>query len=454
MNNSSRRKFLKHTGLAGMGAFLTASKAQAMLSSNIMKYNTVAVLGGLPTFETTHWVKWPIWIPEQDEKGVLDVLRSGVWSRASVVTEFEKEWARVLDVKRCLTVVNGTNALMVALNQMNIRGGDEVLVTPYTFIATIQAILSNGAMPVFVDVDPQTFQMDPAKLEAKITSNTKALMPVHILGLPCDMDRVMAVAKKHNLIVIEDACQAPLAEVNHKKVGTIGDAGCFSFQNSKNIAIGEGGAIVSNDDVFMDKCFSYHNLGLPYGSAAGTINAGGLIQGTKVRLSEYQAAIGLAQLKRLDAQTSTRNVNAAYLSSLIKNTPGITPYRLYDNVTRAAFHLFPFRYNKNEFKGLSRAGFIKALQAEGMPCSGGYTALNTQPFIKEAMESKNFQKMYSKPRVDYQKYMELNQCPLNDTLCTEAVWFTQNVLLGSKTDMEMIAKIHANAESIKKSIDK
>ena len=116
MNNSSRRKFLKHTGLAGMGAFLTASKAQAMLSSNIMKYNTVAVLGGLPTFETTHWVKWPIWIPEQDEKGVLDVLRSGVWSRASVVTEFEKEWARVLDVKRCLTVVNGTNALMVALN--------------------------------------------------------------------------------------------------------------------------------------------------------------------------------------------------------------------------------------------------------------------------------------------------------------------------------------------------
>ena len=456
MNNSSRRKFLKHTGIVGMGAIFGASKAQAMLSSNIGKSNTVAVLGGAQTFEATHWVKWPIWIPEQDEKGVLDVLRSGVWSRASVVTEFEKEW--IFSSFSFEFLSNGTNALMVALNQMNIRGGDEVLVTPYTFIATIQAILSNGAMPVFVDVDPQTFQMDPAKLEAKITSNTKAIMPVHILGLPCDMDRIMAIAKKHKLIVIEDACQAPLAEVNHKKVGTIGDAGCFSFQNSKNIAIGEGGAIVSNDDVFMDKCFSYHNLGLPYGSATGTINAGGLIQGTKVRLSEYQAAIGLAQLKRLDAQTTTRNVNAAYLSSLIKNTPGINPYRLYDNVTRAAFHLFPFRYNKNEFKGLSRSGFIKALQAEGMPCSGGYTALNTQPFIKEAFESKNFKLMYSKPRVDYNKYMEQNQCPLNDTLCTEAVWFTQNVLLGSKTDMEMvaatIAKIHANAESIKKSIDK
>lgn len=458
MNNKSRRSFLKQSTIAGVGTFIGVSQIPSLFATSSAKIYKAAILGGTRTFENTHWVKWPIWIPEQDEKGVLDVLRSGVWSRAGVVTEFEKEWAKTLDVKRCLTVVNGTNALMVALNQMNIRGGDEVLVTPYTFIATIQAILSNGSMPVFVDVDPNTFQMDPAKIEAKISANTKAIMPVHILGLPCDMDRIMAIAKKHNLIVIEDACQAPLAEVNHKKVGTIGHAGCFSFQNSKNIAIGEGGAIVSNDDLFIDKCFSYHNLGLPYGSASGAINAGGLIQGTKVRLSEYQAAIGLAQLKRLEAQTATRNINAAYLSSLIKNIPGIVPYRLYDNVTRAAFHLFPFRYDKNEFKGLSRADFIKALQAEGMPVSGGYTALNTQPFIKEAFESKNFRQIYSKPRVDYNKYMELNQCPLNDTLCTEAVWFTQNVLLGSKTDMEtiagMIEKIHNNADKIKRTIEK
>jgi len=458
MKNKSRRTFLQQSAIAGLGTVLSSSFAPSLFARTSNINSTPAILGGAAKFDIPKWVKWPIWLPEQDEKRLLEVMRSGVWSRASVVTEFEKEWAKTLNVKRCLTVVNGTNALIAALNQLNIRGGDEVLVTPYTFIATIQAILANGSMPVFVDVDPQTFQMDPAKIEARITANTRAIMPVHILGLPCDMDRIMAIAKKHNLIVLEDACQAPLAEVNHKKVGTIGDAGCFSFQNSKNIAIGEGGAIVSNNDAFMDKCYSYHNLGLPYGSATGSINVGSFMQASKVRLSEYQAAIGLAQLKRLDEQTTTRNVNAAYLSSLIKNIPGITPYKLYDNVTRAAFHLFPFTYNKNEFKGLSRTGFIKALLAEGIPASGGYTTLNTQPFIKETFESKNYKRMYSKKQLDYAAYMENNQCPLNDVMCTEAVWFTQNLLLGSKADMDYIftamQNIQKNAEQISKAVDK
>jgi len=283
-------------------------------------------------------------------------------------------------------------------------------------------------------------------------------MAVHILGLPADMDQIMAIAKKHNLLVIEDACQAPLAEVGHQKVGTIGNVGCFSFQNSKNIAIGEGGAIVSNDDAFIDRCYSYHNLGTPFGTAVGTINTGSFMQATKVRLSEYQAAIGLAQLERLEGQTVTRNINAAYLSSLIKKVPGITPYKLSNNVTRAAFHLFPFKYNTELFKGLSRASFIKSLQAEGLPVSGGYTPLNTQPFIKEAFASKNFKKMYSPNAIDYKAYMENNACPKNDVLCTEAVWFSQNLLLGTKTEMEIVAeaieRIHTNAESIKKSLDK
>lgn len=143
-------------------------------------------------------------------------------------------------VKRSLLVVNGTNALTITLNQLDIRVGDEVLIPPYTFIATATAVLANGAMPVFVDVDPDTFQIDPAKIEARITPRTRAIMPVHILGLPADMPAIMAIAKKHNVVVIEDACQTHLAEINHQKVGTIGQAGCFSFQNSKNLAIGEG----------------------------------------------------------------------------------------------------------------------------------------------------------------------------------------------------------------------
>jgi len=456
MKNSSRRIFLKKTFSAGIGTAIASSFPSIVKASSVS--NQPAIIGGLPMADKVKFVKWPIWIPETDEKRVLESLRSGVWSRAALVTEFEQEWSKTLGVKRSLTVVNGTNALIVALNQLDIRGGDEVLVTPYTFVATIQAILANQAIPVFVDVDPTTFQMDPKKMEEKITPHTKAIMPVHILGLPADMDSIMAIAQKHKLLVLEDACQAPLAEVGGKKVGTIGNAGCFSFQNSKNIAIGEGGAIVSNDDAFMDRCYSYHNLGLPYGTAAGTIGAGSFMQASKVRFSEYQAAIGLAQLKRLEAQTITRNSNAEYLSSLIKKIPGITPYRLYDNVTRAAFHLFPFTYHKEQFKGLSRAAFLKSIQAEGIPASGGYTPLNTQPFIQEAFASKNFQKIYGRKALDYQKYMKANACPLNDVMCTEAVWFTQNVLLGSKSDMDSIAvtieNICTNAENIKKTIDK
>jgi len=451
---SSRRTFLKQGSIAGIGTVLALNAAPSVFAIGSKSASTPALLGGKAAWDTTRWIKWPIWIPETDEKRVLEVLRSGVWSRASVVAEFEKAWAQALGAKRSLVVSNGTNSLIVALNQLNIGGGDEVLVPPYTFIATVQAILANGAMPVFVDVDPQTFQIDPNKIEGKITPRTKAILPVHILGLPADMDHIMAIAKKHNLFVIEDACQAPLAEINHKKVGTIGDAGCFSFQNSKNIPIGEGGAIVSSDDAFLDRCFSFHNLGLPYGSFTGKPNAGSLMQGTKVRLTEYQAAIGLAQLARLQAQTVTRNENAAYLSTRIAKVSGILPYKLYDNVTQAAFHLFPFRYKSEEFKGLSRAGFLESLRAEGIPCSSGYTTLNDQPFLKETFESKNYKKMYPKEMLNYNNYMERNQCPQNNQLCNEAVWFTQNLLLGSRADMDAIAsaieKTHANAERLKK----
>jgi perosamine synthetase len=458
INESTRRTFLKQSSIAAVGTAIGLGFGQSLFAMPAEQTGLPALLGGAPSWTPLKWVKWPIWNPETDEKRVLEVLRSGVWSRAGVVTEFEKEFAKTLGAKRSLAVVNGTNALIVALNQLDIKAGDEVIVPPYTFIATVQAVLANGAMPVFVDIDPKTFQIDPAKIEAKITPRTKAILPVHILGLPADMDKIMAIAKKHNLLVVEDACQAPLAEINGQKVGTIGNAGCFSFQNSKNLAIGEGGAIVSNDEAFMDKCFSYQNLGLPYGSSVGTITTGSMMQGTKVRFTEYQAAIGLAQMARLEAQTMLRNENAAYLKAKIGKIPGILPYELYSNVTRAAFHLFPFRYKKEEFKGLSRSGFLEALKAEGIPCSGGYTVLNTQPFIKETFQSKNYKKMYTKEQLNYEAYLKNNSCPLNDQLCNEAVWFTQNILLGSKADMDAIAtaieKIHTNAEAIKKTIKK
>ena len=456
----NRRKFIKSTGAVATGLCLShpvISLADPLESDKIfMNYsdiNSPAILGGQP-IRTKGWPGWPIWNPETDEEQVIKVVRSGIWSRAAVVDEFEKKWAETIGTKRCLAVVNGTNALIATLIQLGIGGGDEVIVPPYTFIATIVAILATGAMPVFVDTDLETFQIDTCKIEEKITPRTRAILPVHILGLPSDIPRIMQIAEKYDLIVVEDACQAWLAEINYKKMGTFGHAGCFSFQNSKNMPIGEGGAIVSDDDEFMDRCYSYHNFGNPYGTMVGDFNAGTIIAGTKLRITEYQAAIGLAQLKRLESQTTTRSANAEYLKSQIIDIPGIIPYKLYPNVTRAVFHLFPFRYKKEEFGGLQREIFLKSLNAEGIPCFSGYKPNNKMPYLDNAFKSKNFQKMYSAQELDFAKYLEQNQCPENDQLCDEeAVWFTQNMLLGDKSDMDDIAsaieKIQKNADKIK-----
>lgn len=450
----TRREFLKKNALTGAGVTLTMGMASSSLfATGVPKTDTPAILGGQPV-RTQGWQPWPVWNPETDEPRVLEVLRSGVWSRAEVVTEFEEKWAQTIGARRCLSVVNGTNALICALMNLDIGGGDEVIVPPYTFIATIQAVLQTGAMPVFVDTDPETFQIDANKIEAKITPRTRAIMPVHIAGLPADMVRIMEIAKKHNLLVVEDACQAWLAEVNHKKVGTIGNAGCFSFQNSKNIAMGEGGAIVSDDEEFMDRCVSYHSYGNPYGTVTGEVGAGTIRLGTKLRLTEYQAAIGLAQLKRLDEETKIRSENAEYLKARLAEIPGIIPYKLYDHVTRAAYHLFPFHYIKAEFQDLPREEFLKALRAEGIPCSSGYAPLNKMPYLGNTFQTKNFQKMYPKEMLDINQYLAQNQCPENDRLCNEeAVWFTQNLLLEKKSDMDDIAKaiekIQKNAGKIK-----
>jgi len=452
-----RRKFITRTiGGASLLAVSGVNNLYAWGQSN-SDNKLPAILGGAKSHHDM-WPEWPAWKTAYEEK-VLEVLRSRVWSRAKVTAEFEAKWAELIGTKRCLSVVNGTSALIASVSQFNIGPGDEVIVPPYTFIATIQAVLLNGALPVFADIDPRTFQIDPAKIEAKITSRTKAIIPVHILGIPADMTRIMAIARKHNLIVIEDACQAHLAEVKDKRVGSIGDAGCFSFQTSKNMPIGEGGAITSDNETFMDQCFSYHNLGLPYGTQVGSVSGGGIRVGSKIRFTEYQAAIGLVQLTNLEKDTNTRWDNAQYLSKKIKDIPGIAPATLYPETTKAVYHLYPLLYNKDKFKGLTRNQFLESLRAEGVPCSSGYTPLYTQPFIKAAFESKLYQKVYDKEDLDYRNFIDKNQCPMNDRICNEeAIWMTQNLFLENKSSMDDIAnaieKIQANADKIVKKLRK
>lgn len=446
-----RRKFLKTAGLS-VGAVLAYKPVTAFASTD--GAGTPALLGGTKA-HAGGWPGWPRWIPDQDEREFLRTLRSGVWSRASQVTEFEKRWAEITGAKRCLAVVNGTNALITALAQLDVGAGDEVILPPYTFIASAQSILMNGAIPVFCDIDPATYQLDPTKIESKITPRTRAILPVHILGLPADMPAIMAIAKKHNLLVVEDACQAWLAEINGKVCGTFGAAGCHSFQNSKNMAIGEGGAIISDDEAFMDRCYSYHNYGNAYGTAVGSVGSGTPMLGTKLRFTEYQAAIGLAQLKRLPEETALRHANAEYLKEKIGKIPGIIPYQFSPGVNLAAFHLFPFRYDQSAFNGaLSRAGFLKALAAEGVPCSSGYAPLNKMAYVKQAFQTKNFKRMYTAEELNYDTWMANNQCQENDRLCQDIVWLPQHLLLAERAAMDDIAnaitKIHANAEKLAK----
>ncbi|MGN7720216.1 DegT/DnrJ/EryC1/StrS family aminotransferase [Chitinophaga sp. 22620] len=442
MGHTSRRKFLRQSSLGAAGYLFASGLVNSSFAATTASSasRTPAILGGQPLFNAASWVKWPMWIQSEDEQTLIESVRSGVWSRAKLVDEFESKWAAAIGTKRCLTVVNGTNALITAINRLDIGAGDEVITTPYTFIASVQAILANNAMPVFADIDPATYQIDPAKIESKITKRTKAILVVHILGLPADMDRIMAIAAKHNLVVIEDACQAHLAVYDHKTVGSIGKVGCFSFQNSKNLPIGEGGAIVSNDDKYIDDCFAAHNLGYAYGTSTGAIAGDSFMRASKIRLTEYAAAIGLAQLKRLEAQTNTRHENAAYLGSMLKDIEGIKPIKLYDKVTRGAYHLYSFRYDPAGFKGMNRTKFMEALRKEGVPCSGGYKVMHTQEFMREAFSSRVYKGFYSKKELDFEAYKKRNDCPENAALCNDAVWITQNILLGSRKDMEGIAE--------------
>ncbi len=419
----TRRQFVAATSLGSLAA--VAGQARPMPARAAQTAAKLAVRGGTPV-RTKGFPGWPVWDRQNDEELVLSVLRSGVWSRSRVVADFEKKWAEALGAKRCLATTHGTTALITALDAIDIGVGDEVLVGPYTFIATISVILLAGALPIMVDTDPETFLVNPDKMEAKITPNTRAILPVHIYGLPADMDRINAIARKHNLVVLEDACQAWLAEYRGKKCGTLGDLGCFSFQNSKHLTCGEGGAVTGDDDAMMDRAVSYHNFG-----------RGGNRLGSKCRMTEFQAAILLAQMQRLEEQTERRWQNGAYLTSKLQDIPGITPHKLYNGVTRAIYHLYPFRYNSEEFGGVPRSRFQAALQAEGIPCSGGYGRLNKDPFIENTLSSRNFRRMYSREQLDHCR--EQIECPDNDRLCSEAVCFSQQLLLGTKDDMDDIA---------------
>ncbi|MCL5280093.1 MAG: DegT/DnrJ/EryC1/StrS family aminotransferase, partial [Planctomycetes bacterium] len=243
------------------------------------------------------------------------------------------------------------------------------------------------------------------------------------------------------------ACQAWLAEWGGKKCGTLGDLGCFSFQESKHLPAGEGGAVVGNDEALMDHVMAFHNCGRIRGKS------GYSIIGHNRRMTEVQGAILLNQMTRLDAETVRRTENANYLTSKIKDIPGIVPHKLSEGATRAVYHLYPMRYKQEQFGGLSRNRFIAALSAEGIPCGSVYGPQYKDGLIEAALTCRSFTRAFPKARLD--RYREELHYPGNEQLCQEAVCFTQNMLLGPKSDMDDIAnaiqKIYENRNELLKS---
>ncbi len=314
-----------------------------------------------------------------------------------------------------VATASGTTALITSLHVLGVDAGDEVIVSPYTFIATYNVVFNQKALPVFADTDQETFTINPHK------------------------NRINAIAQKHELMVIEDACQAWLAEYGDKMCGTLGELGCFSFQNSKHIPSGEGGAVVGSNDEVMDRCHAYHNCGRPYG-ASMTGMGRNPVRGSNKRMTQMQAVILMSQMKRARVDADKRLENALYLDAALKEIPGIIPYKLSDGATRSAYHLYPFRYKKEHFDGLPREKFLAALRAEGIPCSEGYGQQYFDGLIEEAISTRGYKRLFSEQRLNRYRE-ELHDLPDTDQLTREAVWFYQNMLLSEREDMDDI--IHA-----------
>jgi dTDP-4-amino-4,6-dideoxygalactose transaminase len=375
---------------------------------------------------------WPVF-GEEDERRVVRALRSGKWGKlnGNEVAEFERRFAGMHHCKYGIGVVNGTVSLRIALMAAGIKAEEEVIVPPYTFLATATAVVEANAVPVFADVELDTFNLDVAAVEKAITPKTRAIIPVHMGGQPADMDALMALARKHNLVVIEDAAHAHGAQYRGRGAGSIGHMGSFSFQSSKNLTSGEGGLITTNDDGLAEACRSIHNCG----RISGGLWYEHHVMSANYRLGELQGALLNAQLDRLEAQTKTRDRNGQYLAERLRRIPGIHPQRRTPETTRHSYHLFLFRIDAKAF-GAPRAAILAALAAEGIPVSGGYAIpLYRQPLF--------LNKAFGPYLPNAGKALDYGavKCPNCELICAEqGAWLEQSLFLGSTSDMDDIGK--------------
>jgi len=310
---------------------------------------------------------------EEEKRAVKQVLDSGSLTQGEWVRKFEEEFSRYVGTKFAIATNSGTSALHAALLSLGIGRGDEVITTPFSFIATANSILHAGASPIFADIDEATFNIDPMKIEQKITDKTKALLVVHLFGQPCDMKRIVEICEEHDLILIEDACQAHGAEFDGKKVGSFG-TGCFSFYPTKNMTTGEGGMITTDDEEIAEKARRIRNHGQRERYTHGVL-------GYNYRMTDLAAAIGLCQLKKLDEFNSKRIKNAQFLTKEIEKVEGLVPPHVMPNI-KHVFHQYTIRVTEDF--GMSRDELKRKLRERGVDARVYYPIpIHKQPLYQK-----------------------------------------------------------------------
>lgn len=407
----------------------------------------LALHGGAPLAPQPLGRRWPEW--GEPERALLDeVLQSGKWWRGayqaaedSKVGQFEGAFARFQDARYAVAVTNGTTALECAYRAAGVEAGDEVIVPAVTFVATATAVLQVGAVPVFVDVDPRTYTVDTDAVGAAITDRTRCIAPVDYGGMPCDYDALIALGRRHDIPIVADCAHAHGTQWKGTGVGALTELGTFSFQMGKALTTGEGGMVMTNDDTLAAKVYSYHHIGRIKDRPFYEHH----VPASNLRMTEWQGAVGLAQLARLEEQTATREANSRYLAAGLEQLRGdgigVAPIFRDQRVTRWGFYMWHFKFLPEAWGGPSRDQFLKALRAEGITAGTGHTQpLYTNPLFQDA-EHAFGRTGFPVRGQPYGKTMDYTRvvCPQTERIyATEAVHLSHPQFLAGRGDMDTI----------------
>ncbi len=405
----------------------------------------LALQGGDKIFSGT-WPAWPQF-DDNERKALMDVFESGSWWYGKNVLEFEKEYAAFSDCTHAITTNSGTTAAEIAFRAYGIGPGDEVIVPAYTFIATGTTVVYPGAKPVFADLLRHNLCIDPDDVERKITPRTKAIVPVHFAGHVADMDRLNAIAAKHGIVVMEDACHSWGSKWNGRATGSLWQSGWFSFQVSKNVSGAEGGIITTNDSRFAEACRSLTNCGRVTG---GKWYEHGQV-GTNVRITEFQAAILRQQMKRVKPHMDVREGSIAILHEDLAQVRGIELLTNDPRHTARTHHLFCCWFDKSAW-GTTREKVIEALQAEGVPAAAGYLTPVYKNICFQPGENPTNDPCIKRPKLGCLLDYSGTFCPVAEAACTDLIWLGHSTLLAEEKSISGIGAAFRKVWESRKSL--